>query len=37
METDASRWNWVVRAVLEGIVVVVALSIAGPLTLTLVS
>ena len=36
MESETSRWGWVVRGILEGLVFVVALGIAGPVTLALV-
>ena len=35
METKSSRGNWVVRAILEGLVFVGLLGIAGPLTLAI--
>jgi len=35
METESSRRNWVVRSILEGLVFVGLLCIAGPLSLAI--
>jgi len=35
MESKSSRGNWIVRAILEGLVFVGLLAVAGPLTLAI--
>ena len=36
METETAGWKWVVQSVVEGALVVLALSLFGSLTLTLI-
>jgi hypothetical protein len=36
METETAGWKWVAQGVVEGVLLVLALSLFGPLTLTLI-
>ena len=36
METETAGWKWVLQSVVEGIGVVLLLSVLGPLTLSLI-